>query len=174
MIDDAPSIKTSVSSSWKSHILMRGTIMAVLGAAIMMIAGIALPPETMSNWGAILFFIGLFLIARGLLPYRRLTKLELNPDQLIVSDGTIHFLQGGRSVLRIPRRCIEAIRYVEESKLPYGLAFDFQWPLPAELKEDDPYFKWMKRRRNALKYFNADLFLPYFSKRAYRTLMESL
>lgn len=127
--------------------LFLGSILAILGAALLLYSGIALPVETLKKWGALLFLISLGLIAAGLIPYRRLQKLELNPDQLVILEKGLIYKRAGVQEWQLPFDSIQSIDYVD-NPWRYGILLHIE-------------NRW-------------DIFLPYFTKRSYEELLRNL
>jgi hypothetical protein len=120
-------IRTHITPGLLRFALFRGTLMGGIGAAILLFSGIFLPPALLQGWGFFLFMLSIGLIAWGLIPYRRLKRLETNPNRLILdSEGAIHFLAKGKVLQSIPREAVKSLRWVE--KRPTGW---FSTGLPA-------------------------------------------
>jgi hypothetical protein len=89
---DTLTLRTSVRPELKRTLLIRGMILAVIGLALLMVGGIFLPPETLKQWGFPLFLVSILCIGGGLIPYKRVVKLESAPDSIVISDrGEIHY-----------------------------------------------------------------------------------
>lgn len=139
-------LRTTVTSSMLKKTLMRGCIPAFVGILLIAIGGATLPPESLQFWGLPLLAIGLGLITYGLLPYRKLSRLQLNPDQIKVFDQDhLLYIKKGTPLLSIPCEAISNIDYLEE-KDRYGIVL----------------------------HAGTALFLPYFSRRSYQELQTYL
>lgn len=183
MIRNVLVLRSSIPSSLLRKTLLRGFAVACLGILILLFAGSYLPIEFLHKWGWSLFLIGLGLITFGMLPYRRLSRLEIKPNELILLDsGHIAFSLRGRKLLTIPLHSIAQMRYIPlpveswkkyifQPRL-YGIAL---W-----LKADPPkpiiVHQFPKEvediRRLGRRMGSADLFFPYFNHRAYDELMD--
>lgn len=127
--------------------LFLGSILAILGALLLLYSGIALPVETLKKWGVLLFLISLGLIAAGLIPYRRLQRLELNPDQLVILEKGLIYKRAGVQEWQLPFDSIQSIDYVD-NPWRYGILLHVE-------------NSW-------------DIFLPYFTRRSYEELLRNL
>ena len=144
-------ILSSISPSLLRFVLFRGTFLAGIGSAILLFAGIFLPAKRLDLWGLPFFLLAFGLIAWGLIPYRRLKRLETNPYVLLCDDKEeVHFFARGKLQLSIRRRSIKDIMWVEKKKRfwlfsspAYGIEVALHQPR------------------------NATLFFPYFSKASF-------
>lgn len=172
MIKNVLILRSSISSSLLRNTLLRGFAVAFFGILILLCAGSYLPVEFLHRWGWSLFLISLGLITLGMLPYRRLSRLQIKPNELILSDSNhIVFSQRGRELLTIPMQSIARMSYIFHPRL-YGIAL---WLRPAPLKpilvhQSPKEIENMRRLGQQLG--NADLFFPYFNQRAYDELMD--
>lgn len=143
---------------------MRGTLIAGVGGGLFLGGGLYLTPETLSVWGLPLFVVAMGLMAFGLIPYRRLCRLEVNPYEAVPSDEGITFYAQKKKRFTIPRASIERMAFCEKGRA-YGIGVWLKQPLPEKVvvHEKGPvlhsYRKWARKR------FGCDLFLPYFTKR---------
>ena len=149
MENDQLILYSSVKHSLMRWLLWRGTALAVLGGAILLLAGTLIPPSILATWGLILFLIGFGLITWGLLPFRRIKQLEQNPYQLIVDSNSIRLSKKGDVLINIAQQDIGDVFYFEKLRV-YGVMIITKGP-------------------SHKKYF-----LPYFSNRAYDSLSEYL
>jgi hypothetical protein len=165
-------IRSSISSPLLRSTLFQGFAIAFLGVLILLLAGSFLPVAFLHTWGWSLFLISLGLITVGLLPYRRLSRLQLKPNELIlVNSNQVVFSLQGRKLLTLPLQSVSQISYISLSKL-YGIAI---WLKPAPLAPIIIHQlpeKVKKLRQQGQRMGNADLFFPYFNQRAYDELMD--
>jgi len=140
-------LRSSIKPTLKRKVLMRGTLIAGLGGIILLYCGVFTPAETLEQWGMIPFLLAVILITVGLLPYRKLTRLETTPHEIVgyTNDRLDVFLKK-RKRHSIPLDAIEGLHYIE------------------------------KKDRYGIELYTAEgnLFLPYFSERACRSLREWL
>jgi hypothetical protein len=127
----------------------------------------------MQVWGLPLFFAGMGLIAWGLIPYRKLKKLEENPNRIILDGTSIGYAAGSKLLFTLPVEAIDRVAYLENGS-SYGIGITLKFPLPVKLRGEDPRFDLSAFRATSLSKHNCDLFLPYFSHRAFETLQDYL
>lgn len=147
-----------IKPSLKKRILMRGTVLAATGLIPIFYGSLFLGEKTLSTWGLPIFFLGLGLITLGMLPYRRLTRLEKHPDKLVVmADDTIHYYRRGKNPFTIPFSSIETISYMENGN-NYGVRI--------HLKKE-----WMETEK---KTFKRQIFFPYFSRKMVEQMINTV
>ncbi len=148
---DTLSLFSCVHPQLMRSTLFRGVGLALLGLTPLIYAGLFLPVTPLNRWGAPLFLLSMLLITWGLLPYRKLTRLEKKPDQLLIQEnGTIEYYVRGILQLSMAQDEIDHVSYFH-SPSKYGIAL------------------WRKASKQEI----SPLFFPYFSERSYREL-ESL
>lgn len=134
--------------------LVKGLCLAIIGIAIFLYAGVVMPITLLKSWGLPLFLIGIGLITWGLLPYRRLTRLEKKPDQItLIGMEFLEFYSRGQKKMSVPLQDILKTDYVS-SPSNYGIAI------------------WLKH--NPIPNPAPDFFFRYFSERGYRELHDWL
>lgn len=135
--------------------LLKGTLIATCGLSLIVIAAFT----TFATYlGLISFILGLGLIAFGLLPYKKLSKLQLNPHEIQNDGQNLLFIKGGKPLFKIDLISIQKIEYVERNDL-YGLGIILKKPLKEKIKILQP--------QCPIQYYSCegyDLFLPYFLK----------
>lgn len=126
--------------------LWRGTLLAAAGALPILFSGVFLKQDALADWGWLIFLAGMALIALGLIPYRRLCKLEMNPNQLIIKDENfIDYYVKNKLVMSIPIDSIANIDYIEKNQL-YGIDITLK--------------------------SNKKMFLPYFTQRTAQQVIQ--
>jgi len=86
------SFHTTIDAKYKIALLKRGTFMATIGLGAMIFASIEIGPSLLSKSGIFIFLFGVFMIGYGLLPYRKLMRLELSPHHLFVDEKGIEYV----------------------------------------------------------------------------------
>ncbi len=121
MNNNSLSVRSSIRSSLKRSLLFKGTLFALMGALSLIAAAILLPAEKLSHYGFFIFAFAMALITYGLLPYRRLCRLENNPDELrLDSDHILYYLKKGNAVLAISKNDIQSFSYFDLTQ-KYGI-----------------------------------------------------
>lgn len=163
-------LRSSVKSSLKKFVLIRGTVLAVLGVCILLYGALFLAVETLAVWGFPMLFVAIALIAIGLMPYRRLCRREKRPDEIVENGNlALHYNMEGRPTFTIPLVSIDRKAYVEKGR-DYGIAIWLKQPLPQKLIVFNPNVDMEKYQQESLKRHGSDLFFPYFTERSYKAL----
>lgn len=163
-------LRTSLSSSLMRFTLFKGICLAVMGLCGLLWGALTMPPSLLQRWGPWLFLIGMGFITWGMLPYRRLSLLQVKPDELhLASTHLVNFYRKGKKILTLSLPSIEQLDYVDEGHL-YGIALKMR-PHSLTCHEDDPAeMKKLEKQGKSLK--EGELFFPYFSRQAFRELQE--
>lgn len=149
---------SSVKPDLKRSVLLKGSLIAGIGALVLLLAGALVPPAELSIWGWPVIIISFGLIALGLIPYRRLCRLEERPSKLLVTDeNELIYELNDRKRITIPIDLIEKMEYLENGSM-YGIGICLKKGSNLKLKIHDPLFSLKKK-------FSCDLFLPFFSRR---------
>ena len=165
-------LSTTITSKLLQHTLFRGFFIALLGILMLVIGGIYFSPAFLKIWGGILFLISMLFISIGLLPYRRLTQLQLNPNQLLLTDSlNLTFYAKKKKIFTLPFKCIQRLAYIEQGK-NYGIAIWLSSFEDSSIKIHYSSRLIQELKKLGIKHGNADLFLPYFTKRSYQELLD--
>lgn len=172
MSEDILTIRSSIKTSLLNHTLFRGTIIAGIGGAILLFAGVFVPLSSLNTWGFPIFLASLALITLGLLPYKRLKRLEVNPYEIVADHEKMwHFFEKGMPLFSLPVDDIEKTVLIEKEYL-YGIGVILKKPLPLPIAIHRKAFSLEDYEKESLKKCGCDVFFPYFSKRAYQELLD--
>ena len=142
-------IRTSLSNRLIQRSLFTGFSLAFLGGLGIFAGGILMPLPLLQKWGWLLFLFSLGLITAGLLPYRKLTRLQNKPNEIrVMEQGDLEFWVRGQCKLLLSFGDIERLEYCEKNKDVFGIAV------------------WMKE--------GAYFFFQYFSKRSFEELQNAI
>ncbi|MBA3957825.1 MAG: hypothetical protein H0X51_05460 [Parachlamydiaceae bacterium] len=167
-------LRSSIKPSVMRRTVLYGTVCAAIGAFILLYSALFLSVETLSTWGLLILVVSGTLISVGLLPYRKLTRLERHPHELIaIEDQALQFYVRGQLVLTIPSISVQRYTYIVNGQ-DYGIAVHLKQPLPEKLVVHEHSFKMRKFQERSRKKYNCDLFFPYFSERSYDELVASV
>ena len=165
-------LKTSISTPLLRHTLFLGMLLASLGILGLILASVYIDLADMRRWGWLVFLICLGLITIGMLPYRRLVRVQMNPNELhLVDSNHLQYYSKGRSLLTLPFNSIAKVDYIDKKTL-YGIAI---WLKPPP---NQPVIVHQCRkmvdalRQQGQRLAEADLFFPYFNQRAFQELVE--
>lgn len=155
--------RSSIDKNLMRKALIRGTFLASIGVLLLFFSGVFLPVRILQCYGIFLFGLSMLFIAFGLLPYRKLQRLETKPDELWVTNSSIHYIKRGNERLVIPLKAVFKISWVSRGYL-YGIGID--------LKEHSL----LSIPRSFIKYSQKksgfDLFFPFFTERTFLELKD--
>lgn len=127
-----------------------------------------------SLFGIPIFITGLALIAIGLLPYRRLLRLQLKPHEIHDEGEYLIFLQQGKPLFKICKKNIQKIAFLKKENI-YGLGVWLKRPLEEKIKVLQPNFDFAAFMADSVQRFEGcDLFLPYFTERSCEEIKDQL
>lgn len=158
-------VQSSIRTSLKTLTLLRGSLIAGFGALFIVFAGVFLTTENLKVWGWPVIIISFGFIAAGLIPYRRLCRLEMSPYEAVSHEGGLTFTAMGKKMFTIPSVSIGRIEYCEKGNR-YGIGIWLKKPLPEKVLVHDRRFDIAYYQARAKRQFGCDLFLPFFTKRA--------
>lgn len=162
-----------IQNSFKQRKLLKGTLLALIGAGAMVCAGTGIGAEKLSQWGWLIYSAGFGLIAWGLIPYRRLSSLEMQPHRLVInSSGDWLFSYKGKLLLGISGEALDRISYSQSAK-NYGIKVHLKRPITEKIKLYSQGLA-LRQIRTLARTHNCDLFFPFFSKRTFMQLEQEL
>lgn len=164
-------VDTTVSSHVLKHFLVKGFAIAFLGALGLLYSGIFLSLSELQRWGFLIFLLSIGLVTYGLLPYRSLCRLQINPAQFVINAESLAFYSKRKKLLTLPLRSVAEIRYISDS-MNYGIAVYFK-PRSSPIVIHENLKEVQKLRQKGVK-VGASLFFPYFNRHAYNELNSTL
>lgn len=171
--NEITTIRSSILPALMRRTLWSGSLLGGVGALSLLMGGIFISLPEMKIWGPFLFIFSLAMITLGLLPYRRLKRLEENPYVLTIEgEGWIHFSGKGKLLFSIPISFLDCITYLEKQNA-YGIRVFLKHPLPEKMSVH-PEFNLADLHKRSLYLYQCDLFFSYFSQRSFATLQEHL
>lgn len=160
-------IRTTLSNPLLKQKLFKGFFIALVGVIAMVSAGIFLPGPLLSKLGLFVYIFGFGLITIGLLPYRKLSRLQNKPNELrLTGEDRLEFWAKGQCRLIIPIRCLKGFAYTETEN-GNGITFYLNHPSEMDNKTLKGYQILVNREEPSI------LFL-YFSKRSCEELQEAV
>lgn len=172
MRQDAVKLFATIKPTLLRNSLLKGTSIAALGVIILVIAGSFIPPSYLTYLGPFIILLGGGLITLGLLPYRRLNKLENTPNEILYVYGKyLQYISKGKEVYTIPFEMIEKLDY-QESGSDYGIAIYLKNESSKKIVVHNPRFNMAAFQKKSRKKHHCDLFIPYFSLRSFNRINE--
>lgn len=106
-------IRTTLSNPFIKKKLFQGFFIALTGIIGIVSAGILLSEPMMAHWGLYIYLLGFGLITLGLLPYRKLSRLQNKPNELRIDENRLEFWAKDQCRLLIPVNAIKHLAYEE-------------------------------------------------------------
>jgi hypothetical protein len=170
--DPILTLKSSIKPSLKKSVLIRGTILGALGLSIWLFGGIFLSISTLTLWGWPILICGGLLITWGLLPYRKLIRLENCPNEIVITElEELLFSQQGRPLLMVYLENIEELAFLDDDNR-YGIGLWVKKPVLENIITLTPSLDLIFYQEDCQKKYFCDVFLPNFSKRSFTELEE--
>lgn len=171
MVDDF-CLRSHISTQLMTETLKRGFLLSLIGILGLIYASVFLDVTALKTWGWIIYLVSLGLITVGMLPYRKLTRLQVNPRELrLTSEGEVLYLSKGQKLLMLPLKSIDQLEYIENGN-HYGIAVRFKSPLPQPVVVHQQSKEVAALRKLGQAIAQAPLYFPYFSKHAYQELKD--
>lgn len=155
-------LQSSVKNSLVKKALFRGTFISASGVILLLITGSFVPKPLLTTLGLPTLLISSMLIGYGLLPYRKLSRLQLRPHELRCDERHLLFAREGKLLLKIPVSSVEKIEYGEREER-YGLRISLKRPPVEKIAILQSGFDINTMVTEAQTHFACDLFLPYFT-----------
>ena len=175
MADYLLKLRSSINSSFKRQKLWQGTLLALAGLGILSYTSLFFSVEYLGIWGFPLFCLGIGLISAGLIPYRRLCRLEINPHEIVLLDEVnIKFNWQGKKTLTVPLISVAKTAYLKKSEKNYGIGIWLKQPAPEKVMVHDTNFNVLCFQNDSRRLYGCDLFLPFFSEPSYERLLETI
>jgi hypothetical protein len=151
-------LRTTVSNELLHQALFKGTFFAAIGCFILIFASVALPVKVLAPWGWAFIVLAVGLIAYGLIPYKKLSRLQLHPHKLILTEDTLTY-QKKEPILTLPLISVERFEFTGDG---IGVILKSPPKEPVRL-----FTKKIPQKKGM------DLFFPHFGKTAFKHLTES-
>jgi hypothetical protein len=126
MNEDFLKLRTSIKPELMRKALFRGSLLGGTGVFLLVISGIFMPVPILSQWGIPIFLLAMLLIAFGMIPYRKLTRLEKSPNEIIISsDDLLTYCRKGKIIFQISLSSISSCSYIDDESV-YGIKLILQ------------------------------------------------
>lgn len=159
-------LRSAIKPDLMQKTLLRGTCIAGLGIGLLAATGTFMSVSVLEQWGLFIFGASVLLIGAGLIPYKRLQKLEKNPDEIrIEGNNNLYYFRQGKNLFSFPLHLISEVNWINR-KTFYGIAIELKTDEGTKIPKT---FIQQSRKRVA-----SDLFFPFFTERAFNELKEFL
>jgi len=167
MTQDSITLRSSIRPDLKKSILLKGSTIAIVGFLPLLYAGTMVPAEYLQFWGFPLFLLSFGMMAAGLIPYRKICKLEEQPNEIILSNDALQYCENRKRTLTIPISNIDSISKIENGKI-YGIGLRLK-NSESKITLHQP-IEIEKLIKKTGKTYGVDLFFPYFRERSFQEL----
>ncbi len=167
---DTVKLFTTIKPTLLRATLFRGTLFASIGVLLLIVVTTFLPVENMMTWGVISLLIGGGLMVYGLIPYRRLNRMENEPSELVlVDDEYLQLIIFGKQQYTIPLSMVEKTEYIEKGN-EYGIGIWFAQDSENKVIVHNQRLNMANSLKRSRQKYGCDLFIPYFGRRSYTRL----
>ena len=143
-------LRSTIKPKLKKNLLLKGTFFSFIGVFIWLVCSVFIPVYDLNYTGWLIYMVGGAFIVFGLLPYKKISRLENNPSEIIVSqDEYLYAFVGGALLIKISLDNIEALKFIDR-KNDYGISISLKTPVLEK----------------------SEVFLPFFSKVSFSELYE--
>lgn len=157
-------LRSVIRSSFIEKHLLKGSCIALVGVLTLFIAYYSYTP-LIQTFSQLFLWIGIALIAAGLIPYKKLSKLEIDPYVLYADTTELSLMTRQKCLLKIPLILIQHVSHVETSNI-FGMALHLHSQsaivLPKEVVRATKKAK--KEFSKSLHTDSTILVLPYFTE----------
>lgn len=109
-LDSSLCWQTKITQAQIHKTLLRGLPWSFFGGAFLLTASF-LPLSLLERWGWLLFLLAFAAIAKGVLPSRKLRRLQQHPNFLYLTEESLILMQKGHPPVLCPLREIEEIQW---------------------------------------------------------------
>ncbi len=96
------------------ELFKRGIRCAFLGFFPLILAAIFCPVSFLEKWGAVIFALGVSLLAYGMVPYQKMCYLKIHPHCLILERETFCFTDAKKGTFIFSYHEIERISFLQK------------------------------------------------------------
>lgn len=165
-------VYSTIKTDIKKAALIKGSSIAGVGILSWVLGAVFMDRQQLQDYGWLVFLFGLVLLAVGMIPYKRLTRLENSPNEIVFDGEIFSYYRRGLPAFTIPAESIKETIYLEKTE-PYGIGIQLKTPLPKPVTVQDPHLDMVDFQKKSQRGYGCDLFLPYFSRRTYQELFIS-
>lgn len=166
--------RTTIRPGYKLRLVLKASFGGGTGIACLVGVGAFMPLELLKVWGFPVLVAASTLIAWSMLPYRRMTRLENNPDELWTnSNGDLVYAVQKSPIMTIPLGAIDKCFYIDKPQ-DYGIAIAIK-PHPSQkIRVHNSGLDFRAYQQATVLRYGCDIFLPFFSERSFKNISEFL
>lgn len=167
-------LRSSIKKELMKKHLFKGFFISLAGVLILLFCGMYLPLSQLRMWGLPLVITAFTLIGCGMIPYKRLSKLELTPHEIHCNAKDLIFFKRGYPLFKLQADRIDSIDFVNTADT-YGISIQLKRPSAPCLTLLTGPRKFASFASDVKsKVPTADLFLPYFNDKSFNELQDFL
>ena len=136
---------SSIKPNLKRYLIRRSLLFVLPGFVLLFYMGVFLKTSALERWGLWGFALSFVLISAGMIPYRRIIRLETTPHSLSLEKDGLCFTHAKKGAIVFPIDQIKTFHFVQRKGF-YGIRMQL---------EDGKHF-----------------LLPYFSKKTFEALSQ--
>lgn len=164
-------LRSTIKPSLKKNQILRGSLLGGLGVIIWLYGALFLSLNTLATWGWLILILGGLFIAWGLVPYRKLMRLENRPHKIILTDlDELYFLSQNITLFKVELKNVEEMAYLDDNER-YGIGLWIKNPMK-NIQTLHPSLQLEEYLKDTRKRYLCDLFFPFFSKPSYQELED--
>lgn len=162
-------LRSTISNALLTSILVKSNLIALPGVILIFAAGTWLAPLQLSSWGWAIVLLGFALIAFGLIPYKRIHRLQLQPHEIILNENSLQFAATGNSSFTVPYTAIREVNYIAKGGI-YGIGIFLTEDIKEKVCVHDTNLHIGAYQEDSKARFGCDLYLPYFHQKSFNKL----
>ncbi len=163
-------LRSVIHSSVLENSLLKGSAIALIGVFLIFISYYHLLPLS-EAWANLFLWAGFLLIAAGLIPYKKLSRLQINPDILYVDDDEAHLIRAKVTRLSIPIEQIVDVAYMDTHGVN-GLLLQLEKGHNISIPKDIVKATQKLASKDPTKTYSNAILLPHFPERSAIELRE--
>lgn len=113
-------IFTTVTQPLKRKLLLRGSFFGSIGISVLLIFSVWGTEALIEKWGMLIFATGIGLISLGMIPLRKIQRLERIPHQITFHSSGLLYEKRGKEPLLLPKTDILRLSYLTRGDI-YGI-----------------------------------------------------
>ena len=111
---------SSIKPNLKRHLIRRSLLFVLPGFLLLFYMGVFLKTSALEKWGLLGFALSFILISAGMIPYRRIIRLETTPHSLSFEKEGLCFTHAKKGTFVFPIDQIKAFHFVQRKGF-YGI-----------------------------------------------------
>lgn len=119
-MNDGIKLFTTIKPNLLKYYLIKSTILSIFGISVLFLGGIFLPSYLLAYFGIPILLLGGALITWGMIPYKKINRLELKPNEILLTDSYFQYFESRKPIISIPIQQISEYDFFEND-IDYGV-----------------------------------------------------